>query len=170
VALLSFHEVFMAIVHNPDTDYAREMEKWNQPTNNGGFGAARFEEYPLMVFKAFQRDNGRVMCGDPLATVGDAEGEAFSRSCQLIVRNDDERDRALGEGWSKGPDTAIEKFERDMQSIAEVTAQRHFADQGISDLAKAEATQADAATHEQVPAVPVTPIKRKRGRPRKTGV
>jgi len=160
----------MAIVHNPDTDYAREMEKWNQPTNNGGFGAARFEEYPLMLFKAFQRDNGRVMCGDPLATVGDAEGEAFSRSCQLIVRNDDERDRALGEGWSKGPDTAIEKFERDMQSIAEVTAQRHFADQGISDLAKAEATQADAATHEQVPAVPVTPIKRKRGRPRKTGV
>ena len=156
----------MAIVHNPDTDYAREMEKWNQPTNNGGFGAARFEEYPLMVFKAFQRDNGRVMCGDPLATVGDA----FSRSCQLIVRNDDERDRALGEGWSKGPDTAIEKFERDMQSIAEVTAQRHFADQGISDLAKAEATQADASTHEQVPAVPVTPIKRKRGRPRKTGV
>ena len=58
---------------------------------------------------------------------------------------------------------------RDLR-IAEVTAQRHFADQGISDLAKAEATQADAATHEQVPAVPVTPIKRKRGRPRKTGV
>jgi hypothetical protein len=160
----------MAIVHNPDSDYAREMEKWDQTTSNGGFGAARFEEYPLMVFKAFQRDNGRVMCGDPLATVGDAEGEAFSRSCQLIVRNDDEHDRALGDGWSKGPDTAIEKFERDMQSIAEVTAQRHFADQGLSDLAKAEATQADAATHEQVPAVPITPIKRKRGRPRKTGV
>ena len=160
----------MAIVHNPDSDYSRELEKWNRPTNDGGFGAARFEEYPLMVFKAFQRDNGRVMCGDPLATVGDAEGEAFSRSCQLIVRNDDEHDRALGDGWSKGPDTAIEKFERDMQSIAEVTAQRHFADQGISDLAKAEATQADAATHEQVPAVPITPVKRKRGRPRKIKV
>ncbi len=160
----------MAIVHNPDSDYAREMEKWNQPTSNGGFGAARFEEYPLMVFKAFKRDNGRVMCGDPLATVGDAEGEAFSRSCQLIVRNNDERDRAMDDGWSVAPDKAIEKFERDMQSIAKVTAQRHFADQGLSDLAKAEAAQADAATHEQVPAVPITPVKRKRGRPRKTKV
>ena len=160
----------MAIVHNPDSDYAREMEKWNQPTSNGGFGAARFEEYPLMVFKAFKRENGRVMCGDPLATVGDAEGEAFSRSCQLIVRNNDERDRAMDDGWSTAPDKAIEKFERDMQSIAEVTAQRHFADQGLSDLAKAEAAQADAATHEQVPAGPITPVKRKRGRPRKTKV
>ena len=160
----------MAIVHNPDSDYAREVEKWNQPTNNGGFGAARFEEYPLMLFKAFKRDNGRVMCGDPLATVGDAEGEAFSRSCQLIVRNNDERDRAMDDGWSVAPDKAIEKFEHDLRSIAEVTAQRHFADQGLSDLAKAEAAQADAATHEQVPAVPVTPIKRKRGRPRKTRV
>ncbi|HAD74707.1 MAG TPA: hypothetical protein DCG16_02920 [Gemmatimonadetes bacterium] len=160
----------MAIVHNPDSDYARELEKWNQPTTNGGFGAARFEEYPLMVFKAFKRDNGRVMCGDPLATVGDAEGEAFSRSCQLIVRNNDERDRAMADGWSVAPNKAIEKFEHDMQSIAEVTAQRHFADQGLSDLAKAEATQADAATHEQVPAVPITPVKRKRGRPRKIKV
>ena len=158
----------MAIVHNPDSDYARELEKWNQPTTNGGFGPARFEEYPLMVFKAFQRENGKVMCGDPLATVGDAEGEAFSRSCQLIVRSTAERDRALADGWSIAPDKAIEKFEHDMQSIAEVTAQRHFADQGLSGLAKAEAQQADAATHEQVPAVPITPIKRKRVRlPRK---
>jgi hypothetical protein len=160
----------MGIVYNPDSDYARELQKWNEPTTNGGFGAARFEEYPLMVFKAFKRDNGRVMCGDPLATVGDAEGEAFSRSCQLIVRNNDERDRAMADGWSGAPDEAVKKFEHDMRLIAEVTAQRHFADQGLSDLAKAEATQADAATHEQVPAVPVTPIKRKRGRPRKTGV
>jgi len=160
----------MAIVHNPDSDYAREVEKWNQPTTNGGFGAARFEEYPLMVFKAFKRENGRVMCGDPLATVGDAEGEAFSRSCQLIVRSNDERDRAMADGWSVAPDEAVKKFEHDMQSIAEVTAQRHFADQGLSDLAKAEATQADAATHEQVPAVPITPVKRKRGRPRKIKV
>ena len=155
----------MGIVHNPDSDYARELQKWNEPTTNGGFGAARFEEYPLMVFKAFQRENGKVMCGDPLATVGDAEGEAFSRSCQLIVKNNDERDRAMGDGWSIAPDKAIEKFERDMQSIAEVTAQRHFADQGLSDLAKAEATKADAATHAQVPAVPITPITRKRVRP-----
>ena len=66
----------MGIVHNPDSDYARELEKWNQPTTNGGFSAARFEEYPLMVYKAFQRENGKVMCGDPRASVGD-EGQGI---------------------------------------------------------------------------------------------
>ena len=155
----------MGIVHNPDSDFARELEKWNQPTTNGGFGAARFEEYPLMVYKAFQRENGKVMCGDPRASVGDADGEAFSRSCQLVVQSNDERDRALSDGWSASPDQALEKFERDLQSIAEVTAQRHFADQGLSDRAKTEAQQADDATHAQVPAVPITPVKRKRVRP-----
>ena len=157
----------MAIVHNPDSEYAREHERWNTTKQHGGFNANGFEEYPLMVFKAFERDNGKVMCGDPLAAVGDSEGEAFSRSCQLIVRNDEERDKAVKAGWSIGPDKAIEKYEHDMRSIAEVTAQRHFAEQGIGDLAKAEAKQADDATHRQVPEVPE---KRKRGRPRKTGV
>jgi hypothetical protein len=157
----------MAIVHNPDSEYAREHERWNTTKQHGGFNANGYEEYPLMVFKAFERDNGKVMCGDPLAAVGDSEGEAFSRSCQLIVRNDEERDKAVKAGWSIGPDKAIEKYEHDMRSIAEVTAQRHFAEQGIGDLAKAEAKQADDATHRQVPEVPE---KRKRGRPRKTGV
>ena len=157
----------MAIVHNPESDYSRENERWNTTKQHGGFNANGFEEYPLMVFKAFERDNGKVMCGDPLATVGDAEGEAFSRSCQLVVRNDEERDKAVKAGWSFGPDTAIEKYEHDMRSIAEITAQRHFAEQGSSDLAKAEAKQADDATHRQVPEVPE---KRKRGRPRKAGV
>ena len=157
----------MAIVHNPDSEYAREHERWNTTKQHGGFNANSYEEYPLMVFKAFERENGKVMCGDPLAAVGDSEGEAFSRSCQLIVRNDEERDKAVKAGWSLGPDKAVEKFEHDMRSIAEVTAQRHFAEQGIGDLAKAEAKQADDATHRQVPEVPE---KRKRGRPRKTGV
>ena len=157
----------MAIVHNPESDYSRENARWDTPKRDGGFRADGFEEYPKMVFKAFERDNGKVMCGDPSATVGDADGEAFSRSCQLVVRNDEEHSRALLQGWSLGPDKAVEKYEHDMRSIAEVTAQRHFAEQGSGDLAKAEAKQADDATHRQVPEVPE---KRKRGRPRKTGV
>ena len=160
----------MAIVHNPDTDFSRELERWNTPIRQNGFNANGFEEYPRMLFKAFQRDNGKVMCGDPSAAVGDAMGEAFSRSCQLIVKNHDEYDRAIEQGWAEGPDKAVEKFELEMRSVAEVTAKRHFADQSLGDLAKAEAKQADDATHEQVPAVPVTPVRRKRGRPNKSGV
>jgi len=157
----------MAIIHNPDSEYSREMAQWNTQKRNGGKNANGYEAFPSMLYKAFARDNGKVMCGDPLAAVGDAVGEAFARSCQLTVGNEDERDRALAQGWSIGPMEAIEKYEHDMQSIAEVTAQRHFADQRLGELAKAEAKLADDATHEQVPAVPETPVRRKRGRPLK---
>ena len=140
----------MAIIHNPDSEYSREMTKWNTQKRHGGMGANGYEPFPKMVYQARARENGKVMCGDPLAAVGDAVGEAFARSCQLIVGNEDERDRALAQGWSLGPMEAIEKYEHDMQSIAEVTAQRHFADQRLGALAQAEAKLADDATHAQV--------------------
>ena len=154
----------MAIIHNPDSEYSREMQQWNTQKRHGGKNANGFEAFPTMLYKAFARENGKVMCGDPLAAVGDPVGEAFSRSCQLIVQNEYERDNAVRDGWSLDPNLAMAKYEHDMRGIAEVTAQRHYADQGMGELARAEAKQADDATHEQVPAVPV---KRKAGRPRK---
>jgi hypothetical protein len=157
----------MAIIHNPDSEYSREMTKWNTQKRHGGFGANGYEPFPAMLYKAFARENGKVMCGDPLAAVGDAAGEAFSRKCQVTVQNEEERDNAVRQGWSLGPDLAIAKYEHDLRVIAEVTAQRHFADQGMGESAQAEAKVADDATHEQVPAVP---IKRKAGRPRKVQV
>ena len=157
----------MAIIHNPDSEHFRETEQWNKPKREGGKNANGYEAFPTMLYKAFARDNRKVMCGDPLAAVGDAVGEAFARSCQMIAGNEEERSKALLQGWSIGPVEAIEKYEHDMRSIAEVTAQRHFADQRLGELAKAEAKVADDATHEQVPAVPETPVRRKRGRPLK---
>lgn len=155
----------MAIIHNPDSEYSREMAQWNTQKRHGGKNANGFEPFPTMLYKAFARDNGKVMCGDPLAAVGDALAEAFSRSCQLTVGNAEERDRALAQGWSTGPDLALEKYEHDLRVIADVTAQRHFTDQAMSASAQVEAAQADDATHEQVPSVPEIPVKRKRGRP-----
>jgi len=154
----------MAVILNPDSEISREMHQWNTQKQHGGKNANGFEPFPTMLYKAFARDNGKVMCGDPLAAVGDPVGEAFSRSCQLIVQNEYERDNAVKAGWALGPDLAMAQYEREMLNIAEVTARRHYADQGMGELARAEATQADNATHEQVPAVPV---KRKAGRPRK---
>ena len=154
----------MAIILNPDSEISREMQQWNTQKRHGGKNANGFEPFPTMLYKAFARDNGKVMCGDPLAAVGDPVGEAFSRSCQLIVQSEYERDNAVRDGWSLSPDLAMDKYERDMRGIAEVTAQRHYADQGMSELAKIEAKQADDATHEQVPSLP---SKRKAGRPKK---
>jgi hypothetical protein len=95
------------------------------------------------------------MCGDPLATVGDAEAEAFSRSCQLHVRGPEDLARAYREGWADSPEAALAAYERAQIDIADTAAKRHFSDQTMSAQAQAEAVVADAATHEHVAAVPV---------------
>ena len=145
----------MAIVQSPDSEYIRETTKWNLPKRQGGFNANGFEAFPVMLYKAHARDNGKVMCGDPLATVGDAEAEAFSRSCQLHVRGPEDLARAYREGWADSPEAALAAYERAQIDIADTAAKRHFSDQTMSAQAQAEAAVADAATHEHVAAVPV---------------
>jgi hypothetical protein len=62
----------MAIIHNPDSEYSRELAKWDTPERHGGFGPNAHEEFPKMMYRARERENGKVMCGDPLAATGDA--------------------------------------------------------------------------------------------------
>ena len=145
----------MPVVQSPDSEYARETTKWNLPKRQGGFNANGFEAFPVMLYKAHARANGKVMCGDPLATVGDAEAEAFSRSCQLTVRGPEELERAYREGWSDSPEAALAEYERAQRDVADSAAKRHFSDQALSEKAQAEAAAADAATHEHVADVPV---------------
>ena len=157
----------MGIVYNPDSAYAREMDRWNAPKREGGFNVNGFEPFPMMVYKAFARDNGKVECGDPRTAAGEAQAETFARKCQLTVRDQDELDKAYRAGWSETPDEAIVRYETDQVTVAAATAERHFSDQRLGASAQAEAAAADEATHEQVPDVPV---RRKRGRPTKKAV
>jgi hypothetical protein len=157
----------MGIVYNPDSAYAREMDRWNAPKREGGFNANGFTPFPAMVYKAFARENGKVACGDPRTAAGEAQAETFARKCQLTVRDQDELDKAYRAGWSETPDEAIVRYETDQVTVAAATAERHFSDQRLGASAQAEAAAADEATHEQVPDVPV---RRKRGRPTKKAV
>jgi hypothetical protein len=160
----------MGVIHNPESEYSRELERWNLPKRLGGFNVNKFEPFPVMVYKAFARDNGKVMCGDPLAAVGDVKGEAFARQCQLSVKNKEDHDRAIKMGWSTSPDSAIELFEKNQLEISTATAERHYRDQRMSERARAEAFAADEATHAHVPDVPETKVRKKRGRPSKKAV
>ena len=45
----------MAIIHNPDSEYSREMAKWNTQKRHGGFGANGYEPFPKMVYQARAR-------------------------------------------------------------------------------------------------------------------
>ena len=157
----------MAIIHNPDSEYSREMTKWNTQKRHGGMGANGYEPFPKMVYQARARENGKVMCGDPLAAVGDAVGEAFARSCQQIVQNQEELDKSVKQGWYDTPDLAMAGYEVAQRSMADIAAMRHFTDQRMGQTAQAEAKVADDATHEHLPSLP---IKRKAGRPRKAQV
>jgi len=157
----------MAIIQNPDSEYSQELSKWNTSKQHGGFGANGFEAFPRMVYQARARENGKVMCGDPLAAVGDAVGEAFSRSCQKIVQNQDEMDVSVKQGWYATPTEAMDGYEKTQKSMADIAAMRHFSDTRMSDLAQREAKAADDATHVHLPSIPA---KRKRGRPKRVVV
>jgi|TARA_R100000963_G_C4620945_1_gene88461 hypothetical protein len=154
----------MPVIHNPDSAYSRENARWDLPKREGGFNANGFEAFPTMLYKAFARENGKVMCGDPLVAIGEAQAESFARKCQLIVQDQAELETAVKRGWAETPDAALERYEQDKVDLATAAAERHFSDQRLSASAQAEAKAADEATHEQVADVPV---RRKRGRPKK---
>jgi hypothetical protein len=157
----------MAIIHNPDSEYSRELAKWNTQKRHGGFGPNGHEEFPKMMYRAKERENGKVMCGDPLAATGDPAGEAFSRSCQKIVNDQDELDMSVKQGWYATPDLALVGYENTQMGMADITAMRHFSDQRMGETAQAEAKSVDDATHLHVPSIPVP---RKRGRPKRVVV
>jgi|TARA_R110002020_G_scaffold74748_6_gene190947 hypothetical protein len=157
----------MAIVQQPDSEYSQEVQKWNTPKRQGGYAPDGHEDFPKMMYRAQPNStfNGKVMCGDPSAAVGDAIGEAFSRSCQIIVQDQEEADRMIKRGWYDTPDLALSGYEQDQKSIADIAAMRHFSDQKMSSSAQEEAKAVDDGTHEHVPSIPAP--RKKRGRPRK---
>lgn len=135
----------------PESHYAKEMRKWEKPY--------RFAKYPQMLYKARKpASGGPYICTDPLS-------ESFSASCQLVVRDDAEFEKALSEGWREGLDEAVAHAQGLDDDIAEAAAYRAHEDRNMSERAKLEAAAADDATAEHVPEV--VEQKRRPGRPRK---
>jgi hypothetical protein len=96
----------MAIIHNPDSEYSREMAKWNTQKRHGGLNANGYEPFPRWCIKRLPVRTARSCAAIPLAAVGDAVGEAFARSCQQIVQRQEELDKAVKQGWYDTPDLA----------------------------------------------------------------
>jgi hypothetical protein len=159
----------MPVVYTPESEYKKELDRWNTPKRQGGFAPDGHEEFPLMLYKAFayEKHGGKTMCGDPLAAVGDPDAETFSRKCQLIVRDESKRDRAMSDGWAATPTKALEVYETAQQGVARAAAEEAFRVKRMSDKAEQEfhtaQDQADGFSHVPDPAAP----KRKPGRPKK---
>lgn len=89
----------MAIVRTGESEYDKEMAKWDKPY--------RFEPFPKMVYRAI-KVNGAV-------TVFSVDGE-HDRQTTRTVKSEHELAAALSEGWHPSPQDAYNAMQlRDQQ-------------------------------------------------------
>ena len=157
----------MGVVRTGESEYDKELQKWDTPKRLGGYGPDGFEAFPRMLYKAHRRENGKVMCMDMEALYATdmnvaLRADAFNRSCQTTVNNQHELDRELANGWRPSPQEALDYQESLARDIAQAAAETNWSVQRMSDKARAEHAAADRATDAPVTDVPAPPKKRGR--------
>jgi len=156
----------MAIVRTGETEYDKEMARWDAPKRLGGMNTNGGEEFPMMLYKASVKGNGQPACMDlppnrlvyPGGQQGDQEwnsacqqADAFTRSCQRVVGNGDERDAAVRNGWRSSPKDAIEAYEAEQQAIGLAAAEANYAATRMSEKAQKERAKREALTDKHLP-------------------
>lgn len=166
----------MGIVRTGETEYDRELARWNTPKRLGGHGPDGYERFPQMLYKAFRHDNGQTMCMEPPPLVhmflsmpeflrAEAVAKAFTDKCQTTVRNEAEYDRARAEGWRDTSAEAIAHFEAMQREIADAAAEEQFRVRRMGEKARGEFDAAQASTDAHVPDLPAP--KKRPGRPKR---
>ena len=158
----------MGVVINPDSDLGRELQRWNQFPMHKPDGEILpagnpyvFRPYPKMLYKAHPDRSGKARCmmaePDPLYFATQPEYDRavrdtiqFNARCTRKVHDEADERLAKGQGWTETPNQALAVYEREQQAIGNAAAERAYSDQRMSARARAEAEQADAATHEHV--------------------
>lgn len=146
----------MGIILNAESEYAKELAKHEQhvqPWAPVPGNPYQYRQWPKMLYQARKRDDGRIVCLDERAAVGDPIGEAWNRTTCLTVQSEDEYRRAKNQGWSDSPADAMAKAEALEQAIGNAAAEAAYAVQRMSAKAKAELQAANDATAEHVPDV-----------------
>jgi hypothetical protein len=162
----------MPIIITAESDYGKELAKWEQPNYN-----PQDHPFPMMLCKAQRRPDGVPTTSetdDNLFGAFDERGnrlpgqpgaaELFCASCQLTVGDEQELTRALEMGWRHGPTEAMEFFEEKEKGLAAFAAHRAHDDRNMGDKAKAEAAAVEASTVEHVAEVPRKKVRRRRKR------
>lgn len=147
----------MAISRTQEDSWTKEMAKWEQrpvmvngtyiepiPVAMGGRGGADRTEYPKMVYRAESADGGPRIAG-------------FK-----VVANEAEERLVCGQGYASTQEQAIARVHEQQREFARLAANRVHNDRWMSDKAKAEAQAADESTIEHLPAIPETPVRKRR--------
>ena len=163
---------------SPESKLGKELLKWERkpdyrPENN---------PFPRMLYRAEHRPDGRRSVGEVLDSLFAERGpdgrlnivpgaaEQWSRRCQLTVNNEAEQQKAFEAGWRTHPQEALDHLEKRDNEVSTQTAERHYSDLRMGEVAQREAAEADTAGGlKHVPSIPEKPIKR-RGRPPKNPV
>lgn len=143
----------MAVIHSPDSAFAKESVKWEAQYTPMGPPGRPFQhhQYPMMMHKAGRPAGG---LGAPIIT----------DTC--IVTSDSEATAAEHKGFAETPLKAVEGWHASQTEIATLAAERNFHERRMSPAAQAEADAATAEAVDHLPSVPETPVRRRgRGRP-----
>jgi hypothetical protein len=143
---------------NPDSNFAKEMRKWDTPRSQGGMKPDGFLRFPAMLYKARRPDSG-----GPILSV-DPRNESFSGSNQMTVNDQGEEERAIREGWRKSPEEAIAFAQSLEDAVSNAAAERQNADKRLSAKARAEAEAVDASTAEHVPEITPQAVRAAKGK------
>ena len=153
----------MGVIITSSSDYGKELAKWEmfpQPWAPSPGRPFMQREFPLMLYRAVVRFDGKVSVGEgDDRTFGGAPGSAeqFTRQCQRIVNDESELEIAKSEGWRRTQKEALEHHEKQQKFVETAAAHRAYEDRGMSEKAKKEAAEADAAVPTHVAEVPEKP-------------
>ena len=146
----------MPVVHAPETEYAKEMRRWEAhhtqfgpPGRPWGSPNGPGGEFPKMLYKGIrQADGSRVL-------------EHF------IVKSDDEQRNMQSRGYEVTQELALEALDKEHTEHGKLAAELNFEARRMSEGARAEIAAAqEAAGARHLPVIPETPKKRP-GRPAK---
>lgn len=137
----------MGVLHSPESNYSKEIVKWEAQRSEHGVGQRPYvyREYPSMMFLA----------GPPSGGLG-----AITIIEQVEVGGDNEAEHYRQRGFRQKPLDAIEAYEAQQLEFARLAAEQNYdVKNRLSEKAGEEVRAAQAATSGHLPSVPVTGIK-----------
>jgi hypothetical protein len=141
----------MAVMQSADTEFGKELAKWNTPKSQGGYKCDGHEEFPRMVYQAWQRSDGRVLVLD----------ESDSRRGWTIAKNGRELEKLRGLGWFLTVEDAVEAFQAQQLAVAEEATRVAYRASTMGAKARAEFDALDQASTTHVLDVPAPKKKRR---------
>jgi hypothetical protein len=158
----------MGVIISPESELGKELQKWEQfPRYNASNelipagNPYQFRPYPKMLYKAFERPNGKIECltGEPNARFfkdptdydfAMREAAAFNRDCHSIVKDAQAHEAAKAQGWRDTPQEAIAYLNGLKDDIARAAAEAAYTAKGMTEKARGEFDALTDATSEHV--------------------